>query len=290
MLHRLVCICLPLFLTGLAALPAQKAAEKPVRVHIIGASVSGGFRDGPMFGAEEQGDSVTLQHVLKRWADGEARVTTHNTVEMMAFFTKPLEIGASQMKLVKRRKPDIIVAIDFPFWFAYGYMRGDESKARKQRLAKGLLMLADLEVPVLLGDLPDMKGAAGRMLSPAQIPSKELLIELNAQLAAFVKAHDNVRLVQLSDMVHRMRNVGIALPLEGGPVATPKGAMQQADRLHATRLGMAYLGFTLQGTLAGAFAEGHPLRQQKWTFEEFVEAAGAEDELEVLCEAVDKRE
>ena len=87
MLHRLVCICLSLIA---AALPAQDAAQKPVRVHIIGASVSGGFKDGPMFGAKEQGDSVALQHLLKRWADGEARVTTHNTIEMTTFFANPI--------------------------------------------------------------------------------------------------------------------------------------------------------------------------------------------------------
>ena len=144
--------------------------------------------------------------------------------------------------------------------------------------------MADLDVPILLGDLPDMTGAAQRMLRSSWIPAPELQEKLNAELRQWAAAHPNVRLVPLAKLVREMRHEGIALPLEGGPVKTPKGALQQEDRLHATRLGMAYLGFTLQGTLAAAFAEGHPLRRQKWTFEEFVEAAGAEDELEVLCE------
>jgi len=284
MAHRPLVVVLGLALG--CVLPSQSGDDKPLRVHIIGASVSGGFRDGPLFGAEEQGDSVTLQRVVKRWADGEARVTTHNIVDMTRFFMDPLVLGEKQIDFVKRVNPDIVIAVDFPFWFAYGYMRGDdEAKARKERLAKGLAMLGELDMPILLGDLPNMRGAARRMISPRQIPSVELLAELNDQIAAFAAERDNVQVVELSGIVHRMRDEGIALPLQDGPIETPKGALQQADRLHVTRLGMAFLGFTLQDALCGVFPVGHPLRGRDWGFEQFVEAAGAEDELEEFVEA-----
>ena len=73
--------CLALFAAMLAPrLSAQDAAVAPERIHIIGASVSGGFVDGPLFGAEEKGDSVSLHRVLKKWCDGEVKVTTHPPV------------------------------------------------------------------------------------------------------------------------------------------------------------------------------------------------------------------
>lgn len=265
---------------------AQDDAARPLRVHVIGASVSGGFRDGPLWGAKEVGDSVTLQHVLKRWAAGEARVTTHNTLDMARFFADPIGIGAKQLQGVQKVKADVVVAIDFAFWFAYGGVPGDdETQARSERLEAGLDLLADLEVPVLLGDLPDMHGAARRMLRPSWIPPKTVLAALNVQLRAFCARHDHVRLVELSDVVRRMRHEGIALPLRDGPVPTPKGALQQADRLHATRLGVAYISFMLQDPLSAAFPAQHVLRKQRWAFEAFVTAAGAEAEVEEFAAA-----
>ncbi|MBX3461613.1 MAG: hypothetical protein KF830_00440 [Planctomycetes bacterium] len=266
-----------------AALPAQDAAPVPasLRVRVIGASVSGGFRDGPMFGAEEQGDSVTMQHVLRRWAGEHAVVSTHSTVDMLAMFTDPLRIGREQIAGVRKAKADLVVAVDFPFWFAYGYVDGDEAAARKERLAAGLALLGDLSMPVLIGDLPDMTGAARRMLNPRQIPPPELLAALNAQLAEFVAAHEHVRLLPLAGAVKAMRDEGVTLPLERGGLATAPGALQQGDRLHANRLGMAYLGWLLQPALRQMFPAEHPLRAQQWTFERFVEAAGAEGDLEL---------
>lgn len=270
-----------------AVAPATKPAtkEKPLRVHVIGASVSGGFRDGPMFGAEEQGDSVTLQYVLKKWVGEHARATTHSTVDMLAMFTDPQKFGSEQIKGIAKARPDIVVAFDFPFWFAYGRVAGDEREARKARLAAGLELLAELSVPVLLGDLPDMQGAATRMLSPRQIPGPELLKELNAQIAAFVQQHGNFRVVPLGQMVRTMKVDGAVLPLVGGPRQTEPGALLQGDRLHATRLGMAFLGFSLQEPLRAQFPAAHPLRTQAWTFEQFVEAAGAAAELEAVLDA-----
>lgn len=283
---RLTFACLSLLV---AAVPAQDSAptEKKLRVHVIGASVSAGFRDGPMFGAKEQGDSVTMQRLLRGWAGDHARVTTHSTVDMMAMFTDPLRIGTEQIAGVGKARPDIVVAIDFPFWFGYGYVDGDkpEAEARKERLQAGLDLLGSLAMPVLVGDLPDMTGAARRMLNPRQVPSPEVLAQLNAQLAAFVAAHDNLHLVPLAAAVKAMRTDGVTLALADGPLPTAPGALQQGDKLHANRLGMAYLGSLLQAPLRDVFPVGHPLHTQQWRLEQFVEAAGAEGDLEMQRDA-----
>ncbi|MCA8950522.1 MAG: hypothetical protein KDE27_13540 [Planctomycetes bacterium] len=280
LLSPLLCVLLT------AALAAQ---DEPLRVHIIGASVSGGFRDGPAFGAEKQGDSVTLQQLLKRWAAGDARVTTHNTVQMTLLFTDPEKIGADEIGMLKRAKPDIVVALDFPFWFAYGRVGGDQKAARGERFRKGLELLGEIDAPLLVGDLPNMHGAARRMLSPAQIPAPEVLDALNAELRGWAAEHDNVHLVEFAAIANEMRTKGIALPLEDGALPTPPGAILQEDRLHPTRLGMALLGYTLQQPLAALFPADHPLHGRHWTFDEFVAAAGADGELELLMEQAEAK-
>lgn len=263
-----------------SAVPA--AEPKLVHLRVIGASVSGGFKDGLFTGATEPGDTVSMHHLLKEWCGEHARASTHSPTAMMMMFTAPERIGGEQIKATQKAKPDAVVAIDFPFWFAYGRVAGDEAAARRALLQKGLELLASIEGPVVIGDLPDFQGAAARMLAPAQIPSPAVLQQLNADLAAWVATHQNVRQVPLAATVALMKTAGVALPLASGPLPTPPGALLQGDRLHANRLGMAFLGHTLQPTLQQLFAADHPLRKQTWTFEQFVVACGAEAELEAL--------
>lgn len=273
---------------AVAQAPAA-AATKPLRVHIIGASVSGGFRDGPLFGAKEQGDTVTMHQMLKAWCGEAARVTTHSPAHMTGMFTDPDTIGEAQIAAVLKAKPDIVVAIDFPFWFAYGAVRGpDEATFRREKLARGLALMARFEGILLIGDLPDMTGAAPRMLSPSWIPKPPVLKELNTQLAEWVKAHPKVQQVALGELVGQMRAKGASLPLQAGALQAGPAVLLQEDRLHANRLGMAFLGLQLQTALHGLFPEGHALRAQQWTIEQFVAACGAEGDLEAARAAATK--
>ncbi|HZN41608.1 MAG TPA: hypothetical protein VFD82_22575 [Planctomycetota bacterium] len=284
---RLYPTLLTTLLCSLVPLTAQdqKPAAATLRVHVIGASMSGGFRDGPLTGAKEHGESVSMQHLLKQWVGDQAKATTHNTGAMMAMFTNAPKIGKDQIEDALKANPDIVVGIDFPFWFAYGFVGGEEEKAREAKFDEGLALIEKLRMPVLLGDLPDMQGAQKRMLSPAQIPSPEVLSKLNAKLRGFVAAHKNMRLVPVSTFVAGMKGKDATLPLADGPLPLAPGALLQEDRLHPTRLGMALLCFWLQDPLRELFPADHALSKQKWTFAQFVEAAGAESELQALKEA-----
>jgi hypothetical protein len=265
---------------------ASAAARK---LHIIGASVSGGFRDGPLTGAKEPGDSVTLQHVLAAWCGERSQASTHAPMHMLAMFARPEENGKKQIQSAAKVTPDAVVAIDFPFWYAYGYfdgLTGDaELKARSARYQRGLEALASLKCTVLVGDLPDMRGAAARMLAPAQIPAPAMLAAMNEQLATFVATHPQLRIVPLAKVVAELKEKGVLLPLAKGAVQTKPGALLQGDKLHANRLGMAYLGLQLQPFLQALFPADHPLRAQTWTFEQFVAACGAEGDLEAVVAA-----
>ena len=268
-----------------AAVCAQEAtAVGPQRVHILGASVSGGFVDGPLFGAEKQSESVSLHRLLKAWCSGEAKVTTHPPVEMWALFRDPQKIGEKQIKLAKRRGAEAVVAVDFLFWFAYGYAFSEPEVRRPARFERGLALLDELKVPVIVGDLPDMRGAAARILSPLQVPSPTMLKQLNARLSSWASQRDHVTVLPLSALVKELKDDGTVLPLAAGPQRTPPKALLQGDGLHATRLGMAFMAYRMQGALRGLFAAPHALRDNVWSFEQFVAAAGAEEELEDLTD------
>lgn len=279
--------CLVLLLAGMSAAIASQDAPK--KIHVIGASVSGGFEDGPFLGAKQAGDSISLHYMLKKWCDGEAKVTAHPSVEMCYMFNNPAKVGRKQIEYAKKRTPDIVLAVDFAFWFAYGWVRApDKAKVRLAELEKCLLMIKELDAHVIIGDIPDMTGAARRILRPSWIPSEESLRRLNARLEKFAKDHANVTLVHLGAIVKDHRAGGINLPLREGSIRTPPGALMQEDRLHLTRLGVSMLMLQLQDPLRSCFPKSHVVRARKWSFEALVEAAGAEDELETLRAAVGK--
>ncbi|MFM1871583.1 MAG: hypothetical protein RL398_1005 [Planctomycetota bacterium] len=269
--------------------PDAAAPTKPLKIHVIGASVSAGFEDGPLFGGEKQGDSVSLQVILRPWCDEHANVTMHPPLDMTGMFRDPLVVGERQVSIAKKRKPDLVVAIDFPFWFAYGYVGDQELQERADRLQKGLEMLAGLEVHVVLGDLPDMTGAARRMLNPRQIPSPKVLESLSKQLREFVAKQERMHLVPLAALVAELKSAELRLPLRDGPLPVTPELMLQGDRLHATRLGMAYLGLRLQGALAELMPADGALRKRDWGLEEFIAAAGAEPDLEAARAAAKDR-
>jgi len=279
-----------LLLTAVAVPATLVAQEAPKHIHIIGASVSGGFEDGPLFGGKVPGDSVSMHHMLKKWSDGEVKVTTHPAMEMCYTFSNPLKIGKKQIEGCKKRKADMVVAVDFPFWFAYGYVGKPELAQRMNRLEMCLNYLKGLGVPVIIGDLPNMKGAARRMVNPKQIPSEEMLVKLNARLKKFADGNDKITIVPMSHIVKQLKHEGVELPLKDGPLKTAPRALLQGDHLHATRLGMALLSYQLQDTLRQHFPKKHALHEQKWTFDAFVEAAGADEELDELRDAVKQPE
>ncbi|MFY9343074.1 MAG: hypothetical protein WAT39_11325 [Planctomycetota bacterium] len=281
LLRPFLFVVLSAFAVAQSASPPAKPVPLP-RLHVIGASVSGGFCDGPMTGTTVIGETVTLQHVLKAWCDEHARATTHNTTEMTRMFLDPEVIGGKQIAAAKRAKPDAVIALDFLFWYACGPIGGDEAVVRKERLAVGLASLASLERAVLVGDLPDMRGAERRVLDPAWIPPPPLLAELNQQIATFAVAHPQIRVVPLAELVRTMKVGEVVLPLANGPVKPAPGALQQGDKLHANRLGMAVLGLHLQPALQSLFAKDHVLHEQRWTIEQFVTACGADGDLEAV--------
>lgn len=236
-------------------------ADRPT-IGILGASASAGFGvlvvgpggDGPgavgtrlaeIMLAIEEPPSV----VVRDWSTA-------------SFFTRPLEIGPEAVRRCVEGSPDAVLAIDFLFWFAYGV-----SDAKGQRIVEesqrdglfefGLSLLDSIEVPILLGDLPDVRGANPRMLSRWQVPSVETLERLNTRLRGWSEARPNVRIFPLAERTRMAledrgppRNArGVRGPREEPDDAgegshssdAPKRPLVQRDRLHPTFEGLVLM-------------------------------------------------
>lgn len=271
----------------LLALGTPLCAQPPrtPRIDVLGASVSAGYVDLRMPESGIPNDTVPLFRVLRHvWPAETATVTNRADIAM---FANPERFGGRQIIQSRRNQPDLVLAVDFMFWFGYGNVRpGDEG--RKQRLElqrKALELLDRIECPIILGDYPDMNGASARMLHPRMIPDEETLIELNARLRAWAAERPRVHLFPLAQWVKHLKEDGVTLPLEEGPVQSPPLYLLQADRLHATRLGVTLLAYQLQKIAKETLPQGHQLNGEPVTLDHLIEAVGAGPDLEGIRKA-----
>ncbi len=247
-----------LFFAGLllvsASAHAQSSAEAPAprpKITVIGASVSAGFVDGALTGGSPENDSFALPTVLKKmWPDMVRPVVVRHRADKFMFQT-PVRTGQNQMRRVLRDDPNVLVAVDFAFWFAYGHQ--EDSGARLARLEQCLELLDAWQKPMLLGDIPDMTGASPRLLRPAQIPDAETQAALNKRLRGWATTRPHVTVVPLSSWVRELKVEGFAFVGQNGEsLRAPAGSLLQSDSLHVTRLGMVILASRLAEVLQAA--------------------------------------
>lgn len=234
----LAALLLPFAHAGDTAAPA-KAPAPLAKIAIVGASVSSGMgldpNADPMSGAESK---VRLANVVEA-----SLVGAHDPIvdeSTLMFFTSPKGLAASTAKSANAAKPSMLVALDYLFWLGYG--PGSES-ARIERLDAGLKALEAFKCPVLLGDFADFNGAnvSRMMLAPENIPSKETLDKLNAQVAEWAKKHANVVVVPVAEMFRKLR-ADEAIEVRGNKFAKGSRAkLMQQDGLHTTLEGTCAL-------------------------------------------------
>jgi hypothetical protein len=256
--------------------PATKAADKPV-VAVLGASLSAGFSCSLMGSATGRRTrrSASKRALAAVWPMEKAELRDYSD---LAMFTDPIGIGTKKSQLALRAKPEIVVAVDFLFWFGYGHLRegGDERAARLARLAKGEALLDAFDCPILVGDIPDMTGADERMLSPRQIPSPEIQKALNESLRAWAKRKPNVRVYNLADHVLATRERAEVVEVRGRKVPLSIDTLLQDDKLHPTRLGVALLVTKLLPELALVLPKRSGLQPGGVTLADLVETLGVE--------------
>lgn len=226
---------LALGLFGLSGLVAQRTPQPAAgsailsRPVTIGASLTAGFGTWRPL-ATYLDPAIKVPH---------RPIARHDDI---MFFRRPTIVGKREVDDCLAEKPSMVIAIDFLFWYGYGFIWGDDiPKQRLARLEVGLAQLERIGVPLVIGDFPDMRGAHPWMLHAIQIPSADTLGRLNARLREWANDKPHVLVLPLGAWVKRLRN-------DRWPVETPDGPGRlnlanaiQWDRLHPTRLGYIFM-------------------------------------------------
>ena len=105
---------------------------------------------------------------------------------------------------------------------------------RMEKLNFALNLLEQLNVPVVVGNLPDVRNAIGKMLSNNQVPSKESLDELNKRIHSWGNEHDNVSIIDVFTLWNKVLHDEEIVLLEHTWPAGSREKLLQKDMLHTT--------------------------------------------------------
>lgn len=266
----------------LGSAPAQDAAPEKAKptVVILGASVSAGF------GVDQRrGDrTIRLARACRElWPDTRARVV--DCAEGMTF-ANPRSSANRSVSRALREKPDLVIGVDFLFWFGYGKApAGTPEKRAAQRLRmleQGLEFLEEFDCPMIVGDYPDMDGADPRYLQPWMVPEPEVLVQLNERLAAWAAERPRVQVMPLAQWVTDVKAGQERIVFGKREISLGPEVLLQDDRLHATRLGVCLLAHRLVPLVRKAFAPEHPLLHDVPELGELIEQLGADRALPSL--------
>ncbi|MFO0827865.1 MAG: hypothetical protein U0572_06910 [Phycisphaerales bacterium] len=238
---------------------ANRTLASPV---VIGASVSDGAASvsanaARVDGAVVEHGVVDLATALDAWI-----VAAHGRVASSADSTAFLDPVASvreQVTTARRERRTLVFAVDALFWSLYATATNDDD--RLARFAETLAALGSLDAPVLVGDVPDMRAAAGRLLRAAQLPSEDARRRANAELRAWAAERPNVTLLPLADLVERAGRGG-PIELRGRTFAGDDARRLIAeDRLHATADGtLALAASSLDALVAAGVVDAAAIR------------------------------
>ncbi|MFH0944662.1 MAG: hypothetical protein V2A76_05640 [Planctomycetota bacterium] len=237
--------CPLLFLLLACALaPAARPASHPAleRVAVIGASVTDGF-----LLPNEVHAMVTVADVIQ--ASCVDPIEPPFRMSSMLFFRNPVEYGTRYARAAQEADPTLLIAVDFLFWFGYGFTMDEAS--RLQQLEAGLALLEPFECPVVVGDFPNMIVAAREgvgihgapMISEWQVPSEETLAQLNRRLKEWANERPHVHVVPMSDFLEKIRS-GRQVEVHGNEwPENSQATLVDKDLLHTTFEGT--VGLTL---------------------------------------------
>lgn len=241
------------------SLPRQASTNSPwERIVLIGASVTAGFTESEPFGGPK-----THPLRLNRYVDA-ALAVPHEPARNLAsafVFLQPESASRKQIDDALRAQPTLVLGLDFLFWFCYG--DGNTDDERLQRFNQGLKLLESFKCPVVLGDLPDASAAVNRQLRPDQIPTPRALAAANRRLREWAAGRHQVAILPLSSFMRTtLRNQSLRVHRQVLPAGKTLGLLQ-ADRLHPSATGAAFLAVTLLDTFQST-RRGSPDGEVRW--------------------------
>lgn len=237
-------------LLGFVIAPIAQPATHPAleRVAVIGASVTDGF-----LLPNEVHAMVTVADVIQ--ASCVEPIKPPFRMSSMLFFRNPVEYGTRYAQAAQKADPTLLIAIDFLFWFGYGFTMDEESRLRQ--LEAGLALLEPFKCPVVVGDFPNMLVAAKEgvgihgapMISEWQVPSEETLARLNQRLTEWAAERPHVHVVPMSTFLEQIRS-GKPVSVHGNewPEDT-QSTLLDKDLLHTTFEGTVGLTLLALNTL-----------------------------------------
>ena len=238
-----LCIARPAF--------AREEIKTLSRIAVIGASMSDGFGvrvSTTLPDGKKISEGVNLAELVKVACKDPSVVVSNYTSSM--YFMNPARTAKSSAARAcgdnAQEMPTCVLAVDWLFWNGYGIsnVRGEKLSSDTERMELLDNALACLEpmcaanIPIVLGDFPDMHSAiGGGMISASMVPSVECLMALNARVAQWALTKKNVCIVPLSKLTQDL--------LQKKPIhaagrewdAQTLGPLLQKDRLHPTFAG-----------------------------------------------------
>ncbi|MFO0827251.1 MAG: hypothetical protein U0572_03790 [Phycisphaerales bacterium] len=229
-----------------ASSPAKSALET---VAFVGASATAGF--GVVAKVENHSPSVVAVPFAASFAAVVSSPIAAYDLGSPFFFMSPGSTGRSLVDRAIEKKPTLVVGIDFLFWYVYGDDDGHGGPLRHEldRLKKLELGFRELErfdpsVPIVVGDIPDMSRAVGKMISRTQLPQPDTQKQANDRIRAWVTKRGNAIVFPLAQLVDELKGDQPIVAC-GVTFANDKGKLIQSDDLHPTLRGSLALAMKL---------------------------------------------
>ena len=238
-----LCIASPAF--------ARDETKTLARIAVIGASMSDGFGvrvSTTLPDGKKISEGVNLSELVKVACKDPTVVVSNYTSSL--YFMNPARTAKSSATRAcganAQEMPTCVLAVDWLFWNGYGVsnVRGEKLSGDTERMELLDNALACLEpmcaanIPIVLGDFPDMHSAiGGGMISAPMVPSVECLAALNARVAQWALTKKNVCVVSLSKLTQDLVQKKSIHAAGRDWDAQTLGPLLQKDRLHPTFAG-----------------------------------------------------
>ena len=238
-----LCIASPAF--------SREDTKTLARIAVIGASMSDGFGvrvSTTLPDGKKISEGVNLSELVKVACKDPTVVVSNYTSSL--YFMNPARTAKSSATRAlganAQEMPTCVLAVDWLFWNGYGVsnMKGEKLSGDTERMELLDNALACLEpmcaanIPIVLGDFPDMHSAiGGGMISAPMVPSVECLAALNARVVQWALTKKNVCVVSLSKLTQDLLQKKSIHAAGRDWDAQTLGPLLQKDRLHPTFAG-----------------------------------------------------
>ncbi len=227
--------------TNLGGCSSPKTQISLERVAVTGASVTAGWGvQTPPIKGDFGGYPMNLKHIVDAMI-----ITPHEEVAYFGdpmFFANPVVSGKEIIEKISAYDPTLIIAVDFLFWYAYGTASIEGEEDRIKKFNEGLSCLENVKSDLLIGNIPDVHKAIGRVLSASHVPTVETIQKMNRMLNSWVLLHQNVTVLDVYTLYGALLDdTAIKTDTFTWPAGS-KEKLLQSDSLH----------MTLEGTVAAS--------------------------------------